>query len=211
MEMQAALWGHYTIFGANSRETSVSTIIGPAMAAASYSMAACVKGKKTGFWRELGHVLLPYQSIAGLDGMKPNAIADAQGTWSRFVLSPRSKGICCIFFAAVPRPRSGKMTAIRQPSKYEVSRTRVMGCARRFSVFRPDALGLFFGRMVNTFDPDAVNRRRGRPGGEPEVSAVVLEQIRVSMPAQREEQASVPFTLCRMAIQLGREGGYLKR
>ena len=26
--MQRALWGHYTIFGSNSRETSVSTIIG---------------------------------------------------------------------------------------------------------------------------------------------------------------------------------------
>jgi len=65
----AALWGHYTIFGANSRETSVSTIIGTGNGGGVILDGSVVKGKN-GFGGELGHVLIPYQSIAGTSGIK---------------------------------------------------------------------------------------------------------------------------------------------
>ena len=66
----AALWGHYTIFGANSKETSVSTIIGTGNGGGIILDGSVVKGKN-GFGGELGHVLLPYQSIVGTPGLKP--------------------------------------------------------------------------------------------------------------------------------------------
>jgi len=66
----AALWGHYAIFGANSKETSISTIIGTGNGGGVILEGNVVKGRN-GFGGELGHVLLPYQSIVGIDGMAP--------------------------------------------------------------------------------------------------------------------------------------------
>src|ERR1700704_4840560 len=66
----AALWGHYAIFGAGSRETSVSVVIGTGNGGGIILDGSVVKGKN-GFGGELGHVLIPYQGIAGTDGIKP--------------------------------------------------------------------------------------------------------------------------------------------
>ncbi len=65
-----ALWGHYAIFGPNSKETSVSIVIGTGNGGGIILDGNVVKGKN-GFGGELGHVLIPYQSIAGTPGMKP--------------------------------------------------------------------------------------------------------------------------------------------
>jgi predicted NBD/HSP70 family sugar kinase len=50
----AALWGHYAIFGANSKETSVSTIVGTGNGGGVILEGNVVKGKN-GFGGELGH------------------------------------------------------------------------------------------------------------------------------------------------------------
>src|SRR5579859_141781 len=65
-----ALWGHFTIFGANSKETSVSIVIGTGLGGGVIIDGNVVKGRK-GFGGELGHVLIPYQSIPGTEGLKP--------------------------------------------------------------------------------------------------------------------------------------------
>src|SRR5579862_5203476 len=66
----AALWGHYAIFGANSRETSVSDVVGTGNGGGIILDGNVVKGKN-GFGGELGHVLIPYQSIAGISDIQP--------------------------------------------------------------------------------------------------------------------------------------------
>ncbi len=66
----AALWGHYAIFGSNSRDTSISSVIGTGNGGGVILEGNVVKGKN-GFGGELGHVLIPYQSIAGTSGIKP--------------------------------------------------------------------------------------------------------------------------------------------
>src|ERR1700758_4839594 len=66
----AALWGHYAIFGADSRETSISSVIGTGNGGGVILDGNVVKGKN-GFGGELGHVLIPYQSIAGTSGIMP--------------------------------------------------------------------------------------------------------------------------------------------
>src|SRR5436190_19014623 len=65
----AALWGHYSIFGSNSRGTSISIVIGTGNGGGIILDGNVVKGKN-GFGGELGHVLIPYQSIAGTEGIK---------------------------------------------------------------------------------------------------------------------------------------------
>ena len=66
----AALWGHYAIFGSQSQETSISIVIGTGNGGGIILDGDVVKGKN-GFGGELGHVLIPYQSIAGISGIKP--------------------------------------------------------------------------------------------------------------------------------------------
>ena len=61
----AALWGHYAIFGDNSRETSVSDVVGTGNGGGIILDDNVVKGKN-GFGGELGHVLILYHSIAGI-------------------------------------------------------------------------------------------------------------------------------------------------
>ena len=65
----AAIWGHYTMFGVNSRETSISIVIGTGNGGGIILNGEVVKGKN-GFGGELGHVLIPYQSIAGTEGIQ---------------------------------------------------------------------------------------------------------------------------------------------
>ncbi len=65
-----ALWGHFTIFGASSKATSVTVVIGTGLGGGVIIDGRDVKGRK-GFGGELGHVLLPYQNIRGIEGLKP--------------------------------------------------------------------------------------------------------------------------------------------
>ena len=69
-----ALWGHFSIFGADSEHTSVTTVIGTGLGGGVIIDGNVVKGRM-GFGGELGHVLIPYQSIAGTEGMKPPCTA----------------------------------------------------------------------------------------------------------------------------------------
>src|SRR3954447_360626 len=65
-----ALWGHFNIFGANSRDTSISAIIGTGLGGGVIVEGSVVKGR-AGFGGECGHVLIPYQSIASIQGLHP--------------------------------------------------------------------------------------------------------------------------------------------
>ena len=55
------------------------------------------------------------------------------------------------------------------------------------------ALGLFFDEMINTFDPDTLFVGGGALEASPEFQRWFMEQIRVGMPPQREEQAGIPI------------------
>jgi glucokinase len=189
----AALWGHYTIFGANSRETSVSTIIGTGNGGGVILDGSVVKGKN-GFGGELGHVLLPYQSIAGIDGMKPECNCGRTGDLESLCsLTAIERNLLPYFLPRYP-DHDLAMMAPQQSAK------QVRGLADRGDdmckeIFRVQAhaLGLFFDEMVNTFDPDALIVGGGALEASEEFQRWFLEQIRLGMPAQREEQAGVPI------------------
>ena len=66
-----ALWGHWSIFGQPEKRTSISAIIGTGLGGGVIVSGHVVKGR-SGFGGELGHVLVPYQSIAGIEGITPH-------------------------------------------------------------------------------------------------------------------------------------------
>ena len=189
----AALWGHYTIFGSESKETSVSTIIGTGNGGGIILDGSVVKGKN-GFGGELGHVLIPYQSIADTAGMKPvcncGRIGDLESLCS---LTGIEKNILPYFLPRYPNHELAKL----EPSK---AAKMVRGLADQGDplckeVFRVQAhaLGLFFDEMINTFDPDALVVGGGALETSAEFQKWFMAEIRVGMPTQREEQAGIPI------------------
>jgi glucokinase len=189
----AALWGHYTIFGANSKETSVSTIIGTGNGGGIILDGNVVKGKN-GFGGELGHVLLPYQSIVDTDGMNPQCNCGRTGDLESLCsLTGIERNLLPYFLPRFPGHALGKME-LRQGAK------QVRGLAEKGDplckeVFRVQAhaLGLFFDEMVNTFDPDALVVGGGALETGVEFQRWFLDEIRIGMPPQREEQAAIPI------------------
>lgn len=189
----AALWGHYAIFGANSKETSISIIIGTGNGGGIILDGNVVKGKN-GFGGELGHVLIPYQSIAGTSGIAPHCncgrIGDLESLCS---LTAIEKTILPYFLPRYPGHELAKVD-IHQAAKL-VRGLADKGDALSREVFRVQAhaLGLFFDEMVNTFDPDALIVGGGAIEASPEFQRWFMEEIRAGMPTQREEQAGIPI------------------
>ena len=151
----AALWGHYAIFGVNSKETSISIIIGTGNGGGIILDGNVVKGKN-GFGGELGHVLLPFQSIAGTSGINPVCNCGRTGDLESLCsLTAIERNLLPYFLPRYPGHELTKVNA-HQAAKL------VRGMADKGDplckdVFRVQAhaLGLFFDEMVNTFDPDA--------------------------------------------------------
>ena len=123
----AALWGHYAIFGPNSRETSISSVIGTGNGGGVILDGNVVKGKN-GFGGELGHVLIPYQSIAGTSGLNPECNCGRTGDLESLCsLTAIEKNILPYFLPRYPGhelARSGSST--RQPNWCAAWRRRAM-------------------------------------------------------------------------------------
>jgi len=215
----AALWGHYAIFGPNSRETSISSIIGTGNGGGVILDGNVVKGKN-GFGGELGHVLIPYQSIAGTSGLNPECNCGRTGDLESLCsLTAIEKNILPYFLPRYPGHELARMD-LHQAAKL-VRGLAEKGDALSRKVFRVQAhaLGLFFDEMVNTFDPDAFIVGGGALETGKQFQDWFIEQVRAAMPAQREEQAGIPIHVMPNgdtagargaaieALKLAREGG----
>jgi glucokinase len=215
----AALWGHYAIFGSNSRETSISSVIGTGNGGGVILEGNVVKGKN-GFGAELGHVLIPYQSIAGTGGIKPECNCGRTGDLESLCsLTAIERNILPYFLPRYPGHDLAKVD-LHQAAKL-VRGLAEKGDPLSKEVFRVQAhaLGLFFDEMVNTFDPDAFIVGGGALETGKQFQNWFIEQIRVAMPAQREEQTSIPIYVMPNgdtagargaaieALKLAREGG----
>ena len=206
----AALWGHYAIFGANSRETSISDVVGTGNGGGIILDGNVVKGKN-GFGGELGHVLIPYQSIAGIPGIKPQCncgrIGDLESLCS---LTAIEKTILPYSLQRYPDHDLAKQEP-HQAAKL-VRGLADQGdpmCKEIFKV-QAHALGLFFDEMVNTFDPDALIVGGGVLETSPEFQSWFLAEIRLGMPAQRAEQAGIPIHVMPNGDTAGARGAALE-
>ena len=206
----AALWGHYAIFGSRCRETSISIVIGTGNGGGIILEGNVVKGKN-GFGGELGHVLIPYQSIAGTSGIKPECNCGRTGDLESLCsLTAIEKNILPYFLPRYPGHELAKLD-LHQAAKL------VRGLADKGDplckeVFRVQAhaLGLFFDEMVNTFDPDAFIVGGGALETSPEFQRWFMEQIRAAMPSQREEQAGIPIYVMPNGDSAGARGAAIE-
>ena len=189
-----ALWGHFTIFGANSRATSITAIIGTGLGGGVILEGSVVKGRM-GFGGELGHVLIPYQTIAGIDGLKPvcncGRVGDLEALCS---LTAIEKSLLPFLLPRYPGHELARLGDLHQAAKL------VRGMAERGDplcreIFRVQAhaMGLFLDEMVNTFDPDAFLIGGGALETGEEFQQWFLAETRAGMPAQRREQADIPI------------------
>jgi glucokinase len=189
-----ALWGHFTIFGANSKETSVSIVIGTGLGGGIIIDGNVVKGRM-GFGGELGHVLIPYQSIRGIPGMQPECncgrVGDLESVCS---LTAIAKTFLPYFLEKYPGHELGKMSDLKRASKL-VRGMADKGDAMCREIFRVQAhgIGIFLDEMVNTFDPDAMIIGGGALEASADFQKWFIDEVRIGMPAQREEQADIPI------------------
>jgi len=218
----AALWGHFAIFGANTRETSVSVVIGTGNGGGVILEGRVVKGKN-GFGGELGHVLIPYQGIAGTGELRPQCNCGRTGDLESLCsLTAIENNLLPYYLLRYPGHDLAKLDP-HQAAKL-VRGLADKGDPMCTEIFRVQAhaLGLFFDEMVNTFDPDALIVGGGALETSKEFQRWFLAEIRASMPAQREEQARIPIHVMPNgdtagargaaieALNLARQSGLLK-
>jgi len=217
-----ALWGHFAIFGAGQPATSISAIIGTGLGGGVIVDGHVVKGR-SGFGGELGHVLLPYQSIRAISGLTPVCNCGRTGDLESLCsLTAIEKWLLPFFLTRYPDHELGNAGDLHAGVK------RVRGLAERGDamcrdIFRVQAhaLGLFFDEMINTFDPDALIVGGGALETHEAFQRWFIDEIRAGMPAQRAEQADIPIHVMPNgdtagargaaieALKLAREGGLI--
>jgi predicted NBD/HSP70 family sugar kinase len=205
-----ALWGHFTIFGGNSKETSISAIIGTGLGGGVIVEGNVVKGRG-GFGGECGHVLVPYQSIAGTEGLRPECncgrIGDLESVCS---LTAIEKTLLPYFLPKYPGHELANMD--RHTAAKLVRGRAEKGDEMCREIFRVQAhgLGLFFDEMINTFDPDALIVGGGAIETGKEFQDWFVSEIRKGMPAQRVEQASIPIHIMPNGDTAGARGAAIE-
>ena len=188
-----ALWGHFTIFGASGAATSISAVVGTGLGGGVITEGKVVKGRR-GFGGELGHVLIPYQSIRAIEGLRPSCNCQRIGCLESVCsLGAIERSFLPFFLKRYPGHELGKLD-LHQAAKL-VRGMAENGDPMCVDIFRVQAhaLGLFFDEMINTFDPDALIVGGGALETKEEFQRWFVAEIRAGMPPQREEQADVPI------------------
>jgi len=206
----AALWGHVAIFGSENAATSVSAIVGTGLGGGVVTAGKVITGRN-GFGGELGHVLIPFSQIPGIEGIVPDCNCGRSGDLESLCSLTAIRRTLLPYFLA------------RQPD-HELARTGdaahaaklVRGLAERGDdlcrqIFRvqAQALGLFFDEMINVFDPDALVVGGGAVETSKEFQSWFLAEIRAGMPTQREEQAGIPIHVIPNGDTAGARGAAL--
>jgi predicted NBD/HSP70 family sugar kinase len=190
----AALWGHSTIFGVDNRATSVSAIIGTGLGGGVIAEGNVLKGR-AGFGGELGHVLIPWQTIPGLDGLNPQCNCWRTGDLESLCsLTAIEKTLLPFFLARHPDHELNRIPDVHQAALMVRGRAeRGDPMCREIFQVQARALALFFDEMVNVFDPDALIVGGGALETGKEFQGWFLDEIRAGMPIQREEQMDIPI------------------
>lgn len=193
----AALWGHFAMF-ANRKQpaTSISAIIGTGLGGGVVVDDHVVKGR-LGYAGELGHLLLPWHDVAGMDGIVPMCNCGRRGDLeSMCSLTAIGKNYLPWFLKKYPGHELASDPDIGHAAK------RVRGLAekgdpmcREIFALQARALGLFFDQMINAFDPDALIVGGGAIETGAEFQQWFLGEVRGAMPHPWPEQADIPICI----------------
>jgi glucokinase len=204
-----ALWGHFAIFGSQTA-TSLSAIVGTGLGGGVIVDGSVVKGRK-GFGGELGHVLIPYQSIPGIEGMRPDCncgrIGDLESLCS---LTAIRRTLLPFFLQRYPGHELAGLDPAQAARKVRGLAERGDALCREIFGVQARALGLFFDEMINTFDPDALIVGGGAIETSREFQDWVVGEIRAGMPGQREEQADIPIHIMPNGDTAGARGAAIE-
>jgi predicted NBD/HSP70 family sugar kinase len=184
----AALWGHTALFGSDGRASSISVIIGTGTGGGIVVDGRLVTGRH-GFGGEVGHVLIPWRSIAGLQDLEPpcncGRIGDLESLCS---LTAIRQTLLPLFLSRYPgHPLQGVEPAT---AAVRIRGLADSGDAMARDIFRVQAraLGLFVDQMVNVFDPDGFLIGGGALEASQAFRDWFVAEVRNAMPAQRAEQ-----------------------
>jgi predicted NBD/HSP70 family sugar kinase len=206
----AALWGHASLFGSENTATSISAIIGTGLGGGVITAGRVVTGRN-GFGGELGHVLIPYHEIPGIDGLVPACNCGRRGDLESLCsLTAIRQSLLPHFLKQYPNHPLTREADIASAAK------QVRGLAARGDdmcreIFRIQAraLGLFFDEMINVFDPDALVVGGGAVEADEAFRQWFLDEIRAGMPDQREEQVTIPIHVIPAGDSAGARGAAL--
>ncbi len=206
----AALWGHASLFGSENAATSVSAIIGTGLGGGVITAGRVVTGRN-GFGGELGHVLIPFREIPGIDGLTPRCNCGRLGDLESLCsLTAIRQSLLPWFLERHPDHPLKAEDDIASASKL-VRGLAAKGDAMCREIFRVQAraLALFFDEMINVFDPDALVVGGGAVEADETFRRWFLEEIRAGMPDQREEQAAIPIHVIPAGDSAGARGAAL--
>jgi len=168
-----------------------------------------VTGRK-GFGGELGHVLIPFQSIEDTAGMVPVCNCGRTGDLESLCsLTAIEKTLLPYYLARYPEH---ELASVGEKAAKLVRGYAERGDEMCREIFRvqANALGMFFDEMVNTFDPDALIVGGGAIETSAEFQSWFVEQIRAGMPGQRVEQADIPIRIMPNGDTAGARGAAIE-
>ncbi len=205
-----ALWGHFTLFGARSQETSISAVIGTGLGGGVIVEGNVVKGKM-GFGGELGHVLIPYQSISGIEGIHPACNCGRTGDLESLCsLTAITRTLLPYFLQRHPEHELAKLDIVKAAKLVRGMAEKGDFLCREIFRVQAQALGLFFDEMVNTFDPDVLIIGGGAIETGADFQRWFLAETRAGMPAQRAEQAGIPIHIMPNGDTAGARGAAIE-
>lgn len=183
----AALWGHTHLFGPDGA-SSVSAIIGTGLGGGIVVDGRLVTGRN-GFGGEVGHVLIPWRSIEGVEDLRPPCNCGRTGDLESLCsLTAIRQTLLPHFLARYPGHPLHGVDPARAATK--VRNLADEGDAMSRDIFRVQAraLALFIDQMVNLFDPDGFLIGGGAIEASPAFCDWFVSEVRAGLPAQREEQ-----------------------
>jgi len=205
----AALWGHVSLFGSENSATSVSAIIGTGLGGGVITGGNAVVGRN-GFGGELGHVLIPFASISGIEDLVPRCNCGRTGDLESLCsLTAIRQSLLPHFLRKQPdHPLAKQEIGAAAKLVRGLAEQGDPLCREIFRV-QAHALGLFFDEMINVFDPDALIVGGGAVETGPDFRRWFLDEIRKGMPSQREEQAGLPIHVMPTGDSAGARGAAL--
>jgi predicted NBD/HSP70 family sugar kinase len=190
----------------------VSAIVGTGLGGGVITAGDTVVKGRRGFGGELGHVLIPYGAIAGIEGLVPRCNCLRVGDLESLCSLTAIEHTLLPYFLE----RNPTHALCRGMTPHEAAKcVRGMAergdpvCRRIFQV-QAHALGLFFDEMVNVFDPDAFIVGGGAIETGPEFQRWFVDEIRAGMPAQRVEQADIPIHIMANGDTAGARGAAIE-